>query len=825
MYDSAVQWSPSSRFIHSLDLVDYDTGQILELRGYSRSNLTLAKRIFELRRDLPTILLAYDSLDRLLSVEIFTSVQDAQRWTSASESIRWIGALPPSLLNSVCAVNLRRVTAAFSRLPELVSQKNEHHVAIRLTSLKSQPRTRHLTEEQLQATIRNEDHTLLVSAAGSGKTTVVIEKVRYIVAAGLAKPSEILVLAFNKKAATEVEERLQKVGVDGTINKTFHALGLSILNHAARSASQVQPDITPLAEHKDSMKRWIETVIATRRVDTNVLKFSGRYRYAWDDDIGYPSTAEYVAARTAQPLRTLAGEYVKSHGELTIADALYLAGIPYEYESRYPVQVSSPDRKSYKPDFTLPNNIFIEYWGTDRQGRTRQDIDARKYQRRMAWARGVHQQHQTHLIELFYFDHREGCLTVRLHEELRRLGVPLRPRRLRDVRSNPEMAASRHRLIELLIRFLSLLKGSGRSISVLTNQGELPPVQAERNRSFLGIFDAVLRAYEEHLRSRGEIDFDDMIGQSTEIIRSNRWISPFKYIIVDEFQDISPMRGALVRALRDQVPGSRVFCVGDDWQAINGFAGAQIDELIRFSEHFGDGVDRRQLTMTHRFPQDLAEVSTAFVMQNPGQLKKLVRSGNLDQAPVMIRPVAINETVVFLQKLLLEHPNKEIALLGRYNANLPEQLPEAIRFSTIHSAKGTEFDIVVIDCRRMGWLTFPSTVPNDPILHMLLPKSDLFPYAEERRLFYVALTRAKELVYVLTDRDVSPFVAELRTSQYAKWVDPGLDDGDENCPECRIGILSPRVSHYGPFVGCSTFPYCEYTQHGPNGHLRGAPPP
>lgn len=260
--------------------------------------------------------------------------------------------------------------------------------------------------------------------------------------------------------------------------------------------------------------------------------------------------------------------------------------------------------------------------------------------------------------------------------------------------------------------------------------------------------------------------------------------------------------------------GSRVFCVGDDWQAINGFAGAQIDELIRFAERFGEGVDQLQLTITHRFPQDLAEASTTFVTQNPGQLKKLVRSGKRNPAPIMIREVPANESAVFLEDLLLAHSGKEIGLLGRYNANRPDELPVGIRFSTIHSSKGSEFDIVVIDCRRTRGLTFPSTVPNDPVLQLLLPQSDLFPDTEERRLFYVALTRAKELVYVVTDQEGSPFVAELSTPQYAKWVDLGLDDDAEKCPVCKIGILTPRVSQFGPFTGCSQFPYCEYKRRG-----------
>lgn len=238
---------------------------------------------------------------------------------------------------------------------------------------------------------------------------------------------------------------------------------------------------------------------------------------------------------------------------------------------------------------------------------------------------------------------------------------------------------------------------------------------------------------------------------------------------------------------------------------------------------------RLPLSLTHRFSAALADASGHFVLKNPGQLRRTVRGRPSDVArPITIlRTDAASATAGFRRALAIGQAEararggrSSVLLLGRYRSDEPATLtdlqrkhPElALTFSTVHRAKGAEADVVILLNVKGGTRGFPSGVQDDPLMRLILGESDQYPDAEERRLFYVALTRARRRAVVLAqDGPVSLFSRELAGDEYRPWVEV-LDLRTESrlpsCPGCRDGHLVTRTGPHGAFYGCTNFPHC-----------------
>jgi len=285
--------------------------------------------------------------------------------------------------------------------------------------------------------------------------------------------------------------------------------------------------------------------------------------------------------------------------------------------------------------------------------------------------------------------------------------------------------------------------------------------------------------YERELGKNGEIDYTDMIVGGTQCLKQGEWQSRFKYILVDEYQDITLARLKMLLELREQVGDARLFCVGDDWQSIYSFQGANVNLITHFDEYVG-AVCRTDLKETFRFSQQIADFSRIFITKNPMQLKKEVSSRiHFNKKAKPIRVVQHGRSGIQRKKalqyaidkiLLQSQSGKECFVLGRYKHSKPGDWNElkkeaeskglSIEFSTIHQSKGSEKDWVIIldnefDFNGYG---FPSGIQNDPVLNMVLDEDVIFPNAEERRLFYVAITRARKggFLLALSEDQFSP---------------------------------------------------------------------
>ncbi len=693
---------------------------------------------------------------------------------------------------------------------------------------------RPLTDEQRRAVVVDEDRNLVVAAAGSGKTSVIVAKAGWLAERAYRRPSELLLLAFARDARDELAERIRgRLGdavADGVTVRTFHSLGMEIIGKAEGRSPSLAREAEDNVALLDLLKGIVADLLADRNLSATLLKwFEGQFA-PYKNERDFRSWGEYWDYLRQYDIRSLKGDKVKSFEECEIANFLYLNGVSYEYEADYEHDTATSEKRQYRPDFYLPEaGIYIEHFGIDARGRTAPFIDQDEYRQGMEWKRGLHKERGTVLIETFSHEHASGKLTDRLAAKLSAHGVSLSPIPHEDVFAVLEEQGRVGPFLRLVATFLHHYKGAQLSVGEVARRAK-GFANRQRAKAFLAVFEPILNRYQETLSDRGEIDFHDMIGKAAEHVEAGRYRSPFGYILVDEFQDISPARARLLKALLDQSPDAQLFAVGDDWQAIYRFSGSDIAIMREFAERFGDS-KRMDLETTFRCSEPIATVATRFVLANPAQIRKRVRSTRRMQGPCVHIGLSGGRDQSLLREALgriaahaasHEEPSS-VLLLGRYRHLQPQNLAALARqhprlqvsFKTVHGSKGLQADYVVVLGVCAGRHGFPTEIADDPLLDLVLAEPEKHPNAEERRLFYVALTRARRHVFVLAEGGpASPFVEELIDGKFDVAVFGRLPEKDVPCPTCVKGHLVRRQNSQGggDFYGCSNWPYCEHRQ-------------
>jgi len=325
------------------------------------------------------------------------------------------------------------------------------------------------------------------------------------------------------------------------------------------------------------------------------------------------------------------------------------------------------------------------------------------------------------------------------------------------------------RLASRLDRWVSLMRMHGGS------QTEMIESAPEAIRAVFSkrvkLMAPMLKAWKTALKDENAVDFSGLIHQAIIILEKGRFVSPWKHILVDEFQDISPQRAALLSALRAQNKHTSLFAVGDDWQAIYRFSGAQLSLTTAFHHYFGEG-DRSDLDTTYRFNSRIGEIANRFIQQNPHQLSKPLNSlTSGDKKAVTL--LADDQLEPLLDKLSgYAKPDERILVLARYHHLKPTALEKAatrwpklqLDFMTIHASKGQQADYVIVVGLKEGSDGFPALARESVMEEALLPVPEDFPDAEERRLLYVAITRARHRVWLLFNKEEpSVFVDILKS--------------------------------------------------------------
>jgi len=267
----------------------------------------------------------------------------------------------------------------------------------------------------------------------------------------------------------------------------------------------------------------------------------------------------------------------------------------------------------------------------------------------------------------------------------------------------------------------------------------------------------ILIIYKRELESLGLIDFDDMINEAYNLIRSKNLSFNYKYIIIDEFQDISVARYKLIKEIMDR-SNAKFVAVGDDWQSIYGFTGCSVDILINFNKYFRNS-NILYLENTYRNSSELIYVASKFILKNNFQIKKELFSSKHIIKPIKIVYSSDNDILV----KILEYINKEdVMILGRNNYDIKDYTINNCRYLTVHKSKGLEADEVILINLENKLDGFPNKKKDNRFNKKLLENKEKYNYAEERRLFYVALTRTRNSVYLVLRKDnKSIFVKEL----------------------------------------------------------------
>ena len=529
-------------------------------------------------------------------------------------------------------------------------------------------------------------------------------------------------------------------------------------------------------------------------------------------------------------IRSLKGEQVKSFEECEIANFLYLNGIDYEYERLYEHETGTSEKGSYRPDFFLPDaSIWIEHFGINAEGKTAPYIPQEEYLEQMAWKKDLHQMQGTTLIETFSHECAAGTLLRNLEKKLLANDVTLSPLPPTETFTALEEQGWIDPFIRLVATFLQHFKAAQFSFEQVMQRAATMKDRA-RAEAFLAVFKPIFERYQKLLEQSGEIDFHDMIARATAHVEAGRYNSAFGYILVDEFQDISPDRARLLKALLERTPGTQLFAVGDDWQAIFRFAGSDISIMREFSQHFGEG-ERLSLETTFRCVDRIAAVATEFILRNPAQISKTVRSIHNAEDPRVHVGLPGEQKLSLLKEALdriaedatrYDEPSS-VLLLGRYNHLRPQNLSSLKKqypglqftYKTVHGSKGLEADYVVVLGLCVAKYGFPTEIADDPLLDLVLGTPEAHPNAEERRLLYVAITRARRHTFLLASGGPpSSFVTELTGGDYDITVFGRLPERDVSCPLCVEGRLLRRENKKNGsiFYSCSNFPYCEHRQ-------------
>ncbi len=743
-----------------------------------------------------------------------------------------------------------------------------------------------LDDEQRRVVLSDEDYTLVIAGAGAGKTTTVAAKVKYLVEKKGIDPKQILVISFTNKAVGELQDKINKdLGIDCPVT-TFHKAGYAILNRQDAARKTIVDQGFMYYVINNYLKNNI--LENPELVDKLILFFGSYFDAPYEGDdlndfFNYISKADFstirgnideysekiINERTGKCV-TIARETLRSAQEVQIANFLYLNGIDYVYEKPYPYNILR-SHKPYTPDFTIEQGgkvAYIEHFGITQDGRNNRykPEQLKKYKQEVNDKVKLHKEHGTDLIYTFssYNDSRD--LISHLKDELVQHGFRLFPRPSKEVFDKIVSTEENRyiaRLVSLVCTFIQNFKTNGYTSDDFFRF--LSSSNNERTKLFLVICEQCFHEYSKCLKERNAIDFEDMINDSARILHDEEVKGEkldFKYIIVDEYQDISRQRFNLTKEL-SKLCDAKIIAVGDDWQSIYAYAGSDITLFTKFKETFGYGQELR-ITKTYRNAQEVIDIAGGFIQKNTHQLRKALISPKHITNPVIIQTYTeevdrsktqgkggkyylVGETVDRIMKeILSENPKSSILLLGRYgfdgynltksadfeywektgNVTSKTFADIEMEYMTVHRAKGLGYDNVIIINAMDSVYGFPSKIQDDPVLKYVIKTDHSIEYAEERRLFYVALTRTKNRVYIVTPQQrPSEFVREL-LSDYSNVVLRGqLDDkldnsGDiKHCPICGYPLQQRYKKSYGLKLWiCSNEPeICDFMTNDLNG--------
>lgn len=652
-----------------------------------------------------------------------------------------------------------------------------------------------LDKQQRRSIVSEEENCLVVSSAGSGKTSSIVGKVKYLTEIKKINPQNILLISYTNKAAAELTERM---GIAGLRGYTFHKLALDIIGQTTGQKPSIYENTDALfvkiyhelLNDKKFKKSVIEYFIdyQTPEKEWEKRKNERRQQLSEQKEVRLKATFPDMDGKTV---------YVRSEQEQKICFALSSLSVKFRYEEPYEHPLVDEKHSQYKPDFSIyfeqggeTKRIYLEHFGVDEHGLvpiwfakdrgiTYEEAN-QKYNDGITWKKAAHEKFGTKLLTTSSADFHYSDIREKLKTLLEKADVSIQEKTDAELYDMVLPPNSKHEkaFIRLVVTFVTLIKSSCKSVDEVLRQTK--NAGDERSTFIIkNIFQPVYKRYIEELANINQIDFTDAILQATDICRSSHPVK-YDYIIVDEFQDISVDRYNFLKVLREGNPPAKLYCVGDDWQSIYRFSGSDMALFNQFSDYFGQ-TEINKIETTYRFGEPLVSLSSQFIQRNEAQIKKNIHPFNPQvKTELQFCDYERRDYCNVIGQLVASIPlDKSVFLLGRYSFDdyylsfMYKSVKEGnrffyiigdrkIEFLTVHKSKGLEADyVIILQCNKDTY-GFPSLVSDDPVLNYVLTKSDQYPYGEERRLFYVAITRAKVKTYILYDRRFpSVFVDEF----------------------------------------------------------------
>lgn len=706
----------------------------------------------------------------------------------------------------------------------------------------SQTDLSNLNEKQREAVISEYKRILVLAGAGSGKTKTLLQKLIYLIEEKGVNPSEILAITFTKNAANEMIDRLiisaddteeyaniltdkkkstkekdteryfhQKKykWIDKLTLKTFHSLCYGIIrNFGVNEFDNKFRIIGDTKAKDDDFVKYSATVTSFEALHKILIKkcesneyLLGLKRYLLDymvDKIHHSKNKHSSRPKDGKYYTGLNGTKVRSKSEQYIADWLYRHSIKFEYEPQ--VNFSDFD---FRPDFYIPEaNVYLEHVSNlsySMRDKEEQFVKANKL-----------------LVKTFEEQTRDTTLFNLALERIIKNRLPATYHFTTALSFEEEFRYYHKEVKDFLrqtMRVLDMIKVENISIKDIFDKSQKD--QHERVRDFYKLARPIIEQYQDFCINKSYLDFNDMIIRTISLFENHaeigeKYRKKFAYILVDEFQDVNNLQVDLIKLLLSQ--RTQLFCVGDDWQSIYGFRGSNVDYIVNFEKHFQNS-QTIKLSMNYRSTEHIVGASNEVIKHNKFKVDKDVQSSKKSSSKILVyagkdQAENIEYTVSQINKLKEKGYIKEdILFLYRRNKmytpyfNRFKREGIFVSGKTIHASKGLEAKAVFIIGLTEGSGGFPDIWMEDRIFQVIKKSNHDLLLEEERRLFYVAITRAKDQLYLITEKgNESNFLREIPANFTFKTSIPfkSIIEQIKMCSQCNNRLDEE-------FVFC---PYC-----------------
>ena len=663
-----------------------------------------------------------------------------------------------------------------------------------------------LNEKQREAVVSESKRLLVLAGAGSGKTKTLLQKLIYLIEEKNVNPANILAITFTKNAANEMLDRLiisadktEKYAtiisdknktarekdteryfftkkykwIENLTLKTFHSLCYGIMrNFGVNEFDNKFKIVTDSKAINSEFVRYtaaetsfeiIHKILIENCEQKNYLLDLKRYILDYFVDKIHIENHNRTSLQYAGKFYTsLNGTRVRSKSEQYICDWLFRHSIKFVYEPK--INFKDFD---FHPDFFIPEaNLYIEHV-SNKSYPTKNKETQFKIANKL-------------LVKTFESQTKDTAIFNLALERIVINRLPANYHHKSALNFEEEFKYYHKEVKDFLrqtMRVIDMVKVENFSPKQILTKAEKD--QHERVRDFYKLAVPIISKYNTYCTNKSYLDYNDMIIRTIALFRNHNEIADkfrkkYQYILVDEFQDVNNLQVELFKMLLTNK--NQLFCVGDDWQSIYGFRGSNVDYIINFKKHFNNAKTIK-LSINYRSTVNIVEASNQVIKHNKFKVRKKILSNKKSDSKIHIfaggdEEENIEFVINQIKKLNNKGYQKEdiLILYRRSKMYTPyfEQFKQLGIFAsgkTIHSAKGLEAKAVFIIGLTQGNGGFPDIWLEDRIYQVIKKSKHDLLLEEERRLFYVAITRAKDELFLITEKgNESSFLKEIPKS-------------------------------------------------------------